>query len=477
VDEALGKTTLEVQVSDAKRGKGLPSKVTIVDDRGDLIPLRALPGQHLAVRPGVVYTGNGLARMGLLPGRYTIYATRGFEYGLGKEVVSLREGESKRIKLEIEREVPTTGWVSCDTHVHTFTHARHGDATIDERMLTLAGEGIELPISTEHNSLIDFSEPAQQMNVREFFTPVIGCEVTTETGHFNAFPIERGASPPNHRLRDWPKLMEAIRATPGVQVVILNHPRDVHAGFVPFAPANFNAVSGENLRGEEFSFDALEVVNSGAMQSDWMLPFRDWFALLNHGLKVTAVASSDSHDVSRFIVGQGRTYVAAKDDDPGQINVAEVCENMRRGRVLVSLGLFTTLSVDGRFAVGDRATDLGKTIRVESDVRTPSWIQADQLELFSDGKKIRETRLDPSLRAQDKGERGNHWKVTWKIPKPAQDCFLVAVASGPGVTAPYWPIARPYQPASRAWTPRVIGATNPIWIDGDSDGKISSDRK
>src|SRR6185503_8690312 len=134
------------------------------------------------------------------------------------------------------------------------------------------------------------------------------------------------------------------------QVVILDHPRDVHAGVVPFAPANSNAVSGENLRGEEFSFDALEVVNSGAMQSDWMLPFRDWFALLNHGLKVTAVASSDSHDVSRFIVGQGRTYVAAKDDDPGQINVTEVCENMRRGMVLVSLGLFTTLSVDGRFA-------------------------------------------------------------------------------------------------------------------------------
>ena len=28
--------------------------------------------------------------------------------------------------------------------------------SIDERMLTLAGEGIELPVSSEHNTRVDF---------------------------------------------------------------------------------------------------------------------------------------------------------------------------------------------------------------------------------------------------------------------------------------------------------------------------------
>ena len=474
LEETLTKTTLEAQVSDGKTGKGLPCRITIVNERGDLAPVRAMPDQALAVRPGVIYTGNGLARLGVLPGRYTIYANRGFEYGLARQTVTLREGASKTVKMQIAQEVPTHGWVSCDTHIHTFTYARHGDATIEERMLTLAGEGIELPISTEHNVLIDFSEPARKVNVRQFFTPVIGCEITTDFGHFNAFPMDRSATPPNHHLRNWPSLIEAIRATPGVQVVILNHPRDAHAGFVPFAPANFNSLSGENLRGSEFTFDAIEVINSGAMQSDWMLPFRDWFALLNHGCKVTAIASSDAHDVSRFIVGQGRSYVAAPDYDARHINVSEACESIRRGRVLLSLGLFTTLKVDGRFGLGDLATGLDKTIRVESAIRAPSWIQADQVELFANGKKIREARLEPQSRRGDKSARGNEWTVSWEIPKPAHDFYLVAVASGPGVTAPYWPIARPYQPASRAWTPRVIGATNPIWIDGDGDGKFSS---
>ena len=55
--------------------------------------------------------------------------------------------------------------------------------------------------------------------------------------------------------------------------------------------------------------------------------------------------------------------------------------------------------------------------------------------------------------------------------------WLVAIASGPGPdddTTPYWPLARPYQPTRADWEPRLIGATNPIRIDGDGDGKYSS---
>src|SRR5213076_7342 len=181
---------------------------------------------------------------------------------------------------------------------------------------------------------------------------------------------------------------ESIRAVPRTQIVVLNHPRDTHANFQPFAATNFNSVSGENLRGGRFTFDALEVINSGAQQSDWMLPFRDWFALLNHGCSVTAVAASDSHDVSRFIVGQGRTYVAMGTSasapaarggsnsettapDPASLDVARACKSIRNWRALVSLGLLTTLSVDRHFGVGDLATGLGRTINVKVEVQAP----------------------------------------------------------------------------------------------------------
>jgi len=139
--------------------------------------------------------------------------------------------------------------VSCDTHVHTFTYSHHGDATVEERMLTLAGEGIELPIATDHDILTDYSEPARRMGVQDYFTPVIGDEVTTPAGHFNIFPVQPGSRVPDHRITDWPRLMEELRATPGVRVVVLNHPRNIHSNFQPFAEKNFNPVTGENRRG------------------------------------------------------------------------------------------------------------------------------------------------------------------------------------------------------------------------------------
>ena len=53
---------------------------------------------------------------------------------------------------------------------------------------------------------------------------------------------------------------------------ILNHPRDLHAGFRPFGPERHLALTGEDLDGWELPANAMEVVNSGAQQTDVMRP-------------------------------------------------------------------------------------------------------------------------------------------------------------------------------------------------------------
>src|SRR5437879_1264864 len=158
-----------------------------------------------------------------------------------------------------------------------------------------------------------------------------------------------------------------------------------------------------------------------------MATYRDWFALLNHGYRVTAVAASDSHDVSRFIVGQGRSYVACDDSDPGKINVAEACESFRQGRVLVSLGLLTELTVNEKFGVGDLATGLGKTLKIKVQVRGPSWVHADRVELFANGIRIREQTFERRREQGDTkaGIQENSQTVVWNIPRPAHDVYLV----------------------------------------------------
>lgn len=467
--EVLGAATLEIRVRDADSGADLPCRLTLTDREGALVPLQAGASQQLAVRTGVVYTGDGRARLGFPPGDYVLHASRGFEYSVATQRFALRAGETQSLALAIRREVPTPGLIATDTHIHTRTFSGHGDATVDERMLTIAGEGIELAVATDHNHHADFEPVAQRAGVSPYFQSIVGNEVTTKAGHFNAFPVAVDGARPNAQLTDWTELLHNIRSVTGARVVTLNHPRDVHSGFTPFGPVHFDALTGE-LRGmEKFECDAVEVVTSAAMQSDIMLLYQDWFALLNRGFRIAAIAASDTHHVSEFILGQARTYVMTPGAEPRDIDIAAVCDSFRSGRLLVSLGLLTMMTVDERFNVGDLATSGGRELRVAVEVLGPSWVSADRVELFANGVRIRTAEIAPTNAVRKA-------RVTWTVPRPAHDVHLVAIATGPGVTAPYWEIPRPYQQASKVFTPRVIGSTNPIWIDGDADEKFTSAR-
>lgn len=465
---------LMVKVVEGPGDTSLPCRITVADGNGALAALLPRRGSGtntnslaMSVRPGVIYTRDGTAEMNLLPGDYTVYASRGMEYSVATQQVTIAKGQTQSVNLSIRKEVNTKGWVAADTHIHTRTHSGHGDATIDERMLTIAGEGIELAIATDHNHHADYSDAATRTKLKEHFTSVIGNEVTTKVGHFNAFPIASGSTVADFKSDNWTELLRGIRATPGVQVVTLNHPRDLHSGFVPLGATNFNPVTGRHVRITNEVFDAMEVITSGAMQSDVYLLYRDWFALLNRGLRVMSVGSSDTHDVSRFILGQGRTYLAAGDDHVDRIDVNEACRSLKAGKASVSLGLFADMDVAQKFHLGDLATNLTDEFIVTVHADSPSWTWVQKVELYANGVKIRETDyVQPRVRLRR--------STGFVLNRPFHDVYLVGIATGPGVTAPFAETPRPYQPNSKTFTPKVLASTNPIWIDGDGDGKYTS---
>ncbi|HSI61820.1 MAG TPA: CehA/McbA family metallohydrolase [Candidatus Saccharimonadia bacterium] len=467
--EAIGGSKVQVTVTEAVTGKALPCRLTLTRTDGTLQALRAEPAAEVSVRTGVVYTRKGNAELSVPPGEYVLYAGRGFEWSVAQTKLTVQPGENPAVKLQLTREVPTEGWVAADSHIHTLTFSGHGDAKIEERMLTIAGEGIELAIATDHNHHADYTTAASSMGVSDRFTSVVGNEVTTKHGHFNAFPIAPGAPVVDHTKDDWSVLIPVMRATPGVKVITLNHPRDLHSGFVPLGGLQFSPGTGKHRQAEALrGVDAMEVITSGAMQSDIHLLYRDWFALLNRGHRFSAIASSDSHDVTRFILGQGRTYVAVPDADPAKIDLDKVWQSYQQGRLLVSLGLLAQVRVDEKYTMGDLATRLGATVKVTASVYGPSWVKADHVALYANGILVREQKIT------DDGKPGEKAVVTWEIPKPKHDAYLVVIATGPGVTAPYWDIPRPYQPTSKTFTSRVIGSTNPVWLDADGSGKFES---
>ena len=464
VDECLSEATIAIDVVEGERP--LPCRITILDAKGSLATVKPASDHPLAVRPGVVYTGAGQARFTLPAGEYEIVAGRGFAYGIDRVRVRIAAQETVRRTLHLRREVPTPGWVSCDTHVHTLTFSGHGDATIDERMLTLAGEGIELPIATDHNCQIDCESAAVKMGVRRWFTPVVGNELTTPVGHFNLFPLRATAPAPKFDQKDWKSAFAAIESS-GAKAIILNHARDLHTGFRPFGVARHLAATGEDLDGWELNANAMEIVNSGAQRSDVMELVNDWFGMLNAGHVLTPVGASDSHDVSRYIVGQGRTYIRGGGTDPGAIDVAAAVDKFVRGRVMVSCGLLAEITVNGRYGPGD-LVPASAEVNIAVRVLGPSWVKADRVELFANGQKIREARIDGVPKD------GVHWEGVWTLPGPKHDVHYVAVATGPGVRDLHWPIARPYQPSSPIDNRRNIGVTGAVWFDGDGDGKRST---
>jgi hypothetical protein len=463
-DRVLAEATVEVRVRDADRGVPLPCRITVLNAQGALMTVGATTGGHLAVRPGVLYTGDGEARFGLPAGEYTLYAGRGFAYGVASIHLSLRPGDHLRRDLAIRREVPTDGYVSCDTHIHTLTYSGHGDASVDERVLTLAGEGIELAIATEHNRQVDYHATALRQGVRNTFTPVVGNEVTTALGHFNIFPVPAGGPVPDYQLKDWGALFDSIACQTQARVIILNHPRDRHSAYRPFGPEHHNAATGEDLDGRVLRANAMEVVNSGAQQTDPLQLFHDWFALLNRGTFLTPVGASDSHDVARYIVGQGRTYIRCPGQEPGAIEVRQAVDNFRAGRVGVSLGLLAEIRVNDRYGPGDLVPVTGD-VRVAVRVLGAGWTTADRVELYANGRKVREALIPDGRRP------GVKWSGVWTLPPCRHDVHLVALASGPSVQDLYWPIAKPYQPTTPEVRRRVLGATGAVWLDGDGDGR------
>lgn len=466
--DLLAESNIQISVIDGDSSKLIPCRLTIVDGHGALVPLGIESNLSLAVRPGVIYTGTGKAAIRLRAGDYTVYAGRGFEWGIDSAKLHLKAGENDARRLAIRRQVDTAGYVAADTHIHTFTYSHHGDATLAERMITLAGEGIELPIATDHNLPIDYTEAAKIADVRKYFTPIIGDEVTTaKLGHFNVFPLDRSAPLIDFRAPNWDRLFKSIDTIAPGAVVILNHARDDHGGFRPFGPSRHLSLTGEDLDGMILRANAMEVINSGATLNDPLLLYRDWMGCLNHGEKLAPIGASDSHDVSRFIVGQGRTYIRTADGDASTINISNACEAIKQGHVLVSYGLLVDLKVNERFVPGDLAKGDGE-VTAEVRVLGPAWTRADHVELYANGIKIRNAEID----ADEGSRRGVKFAITWRLRHLPHDVYLTAIATGPGITAPYWPGAKPYQRTSSHWVPYVLGCSGAVYVDADGSGKF-----
>jgi hypothetical protein len=471
IDTAAASADLEVPA-------GARLDFTVSDDKGP-IPARLTlkPAKPFPVLPPsfgepiwssdslVHFSASGKESLELPAGTYSVIASRGFEYEIDQSSVSLGAGDEKSVALKLTRSVSTTGFMSGDFHVHAMWSPDSSDL-FEMKAAALAGEGLEIPVLTEHDYLGDLNPTIAKLGLQPWLRSMVGEEVTTNVfGHFNAYPLTQDPGKPNQGALLWHEkspatvFAEAHTTWPG-SVVQVNHPRSsLQGGY--FTAVGYDAALGTaTKKPSEWSraFDALEVFNGSGWDSNQSSTVKDWYSFLDRGFLVTATGNSDSHHAVRDHVGYPRNYVKLSTDEPAKLDVSELAKAVREGRVVVSGGPFVTASIGGK-SLGEVVDATSKQVDLAVSVQAPSWISVDKLRVIVSGQTVLETAIDAGTR----DPRNPAVRFQKELPVMAdRDSWVIVVVTGSGDLAPVCPGHQPF------------AVTNPIYLDVDGNGSYDA---
>lgn len=387
----------------------------------------------------------GVAEFDLEPGDYQIAVSRGNEYSLYTELVTINAGQTTEVDAQIVRVLETPGFISSDYHVHLIDSP---DSRISSRnrVLSMAGEGVENIVATDHSVITDLTPTIAGLGLEAFVSSTPGEEITTQdTGHYNAYPQGLDpASPQTRGSTDWagaappgedfpsfgnyilsPVEIEALALSDpqnaGLETVVqINHidshfsPLKIDTSLVP--PASLLAVGDADAMRLDpgiadffHPFQALEVWNGNTInhQNEFLLErIGIWMNLLNQGLVATAITDTDTHSFHDLRSGGGRTWTPSSSDAPAGILDAEIGLAVKAGKAVGGQGIFvlTRLVADSTgettgFELGDpmvvvntpgggvdlrpgvRTTD--GAVHLDIEIQAPAWAPYDTIEVYT----------------------------------------------------------------------------------------------
>lgn len=476
---------IDAKATDAD-GHPIPAKIVLEPVSTPRPNLPASMGEMWDRQPIVVFSPDGNASVPVAPGTWHVTFSRGFEYD--RPAFDVTSGSS--VTAVLHRVIDTAGWISADFHVHA-QYSPDGDDLLGLKVRAFAAEGVEVPVSTEHEFIGDFGPAAAAQGLTPFMHTIAGTELTTTaTGHFNIFPLTPVAGAPNAGGFDWydktiPDVIAQarLRLTPDGQppIVQMNHPRTAGMAYldsVNFDPNRFVGDAAEFMS----NWDAMEVWNGvapvlfegcGGCASQPSHPTGfDWFAFLDRGKRVTGTGNSDSHNASLREVGYPRNYLQIGTSDPAQVTDAQVTAALRANRVTISGGPFLTISTPGG-AIGDivQPDSACGCVHLTVRVQAPAWMGAlDHVDVWmgdtsAQGAHVVKTIALATAPVVD----GLRYGATVDVAMPSADTWVIATVRGvtdsQGKSHALWPVVQADVP------PYAI--TNPIWIDVTGDGAIT----
>lgn len=342
----------------------------------------------------------GAIDIALEPGTYQVAVSRGTEWSLHTEQVTITAGSTTNVAAQIAHVLDTTGTISADYHVHMIDSP---DSRISRknRIESYAGEGVDNIISTDHAYVTDLDADIASLGFTPFVNSTPGEEVTTfDYGHFNAYPqgqdLSRiqtrgssdhaGAAPAG---QDFPSYGNFNLSPAQIEAAILSKPQNagketvvhinhIDSHFDPLRIDTSQTPPQSVLDGNAFDingyalannplffrldpndtdlyhhFAALELWNGYTInQQNEFLDSRIgiWMNLLNQGLPTTNISDTDTHELHNLRSGGARSWTPASSDAPASVVDVEIARAVRAGKMVGGQGIYVQarlLATDG----------------------------------------------------------------------------------------------------------------------------------
>jgi hypothetical protein len=394
-----------------------------------------------SARLHVEFAVTGDAVLPVPPGEHRVVVSRGYEWEIYDQTVTIPAGSTLDIPVELEHSVDTTGSMSADFHIHSQYSADSSDP-VDFKVRGAIADGLDIPVTSEHEWIIEFQPVIESLGLQSWAYGISSQELTTFTwGHFGVVPISPRPGELNNGARDWlgksPRDVFAdIDTLPEQPAVIVNHPSG-NAGFSAyFTAAMLDKATGTSTHQLwDENFDAIEVFNDSGLDSNRDASVAHWFALLNAGKTFFAVGSSDSHHLRTSPVGYPRTFLQLGYDSPMQVSREDVRDAIKAGRSTIGGGLFMGVTGPGGSGPGETVAGASGSADFTVTVRAPSWVNADTLEVIVNGETVATEPLAPVGMGPAK-EFVN--QVTVPIPSGPRS-WVIFHAKGPSDLSPVHP--------------------------------------
>ncbi|MEZ4366094.1 MAG: CehA/McbA family metallohydrolase [Kofleriaceae bacterium] len=462
--------TVHVLATDAL-GAPLPVRVQLLPTGASVVPTVPATFGEPAIAGGrlhVEYATTGEATLTAPPGTWEVIVSRGYEYEVERQIVTVVADATVEVEAILDRVVATPGALCADFHIHT---TRSNDAADDGRLKVASAiaDGLELPVRSEHEFVADFSAEIAELGLGAWAAGLGSIELTSFEvwGHMGVFPLVPDPSRANAGAPAWqtfptaaspstpfatlapPAVFDAVRARPEEPVVILNHPR---GGANYFDYVGYDPVTG--MVDDEDAWDTdvtlIEVFNDSGWVANRTGLVRDWLSILGAGRRVFAVGSSDSHGISSSPVGYPRTCVTVGTDDPAAATGPMVRDALAAGHATISGGIYVAARV-GTAAPGDVAIGLGPATTVDVEVQAASWVDLDAIEVVVDGVTVDTIAVVPA--DADPLEPVVRWRGSIPITVAASGRgYVIVAAYGDAPLEPVHPGRLPF------------GVTEPIFL-------------